>query len=285
MGVAAPQGIGPLVLGGTGDMGRALRRCWPSGAPQGLWQQRPGRPAPHPPGLEWDILNAPPPARLPAGLSGLLVLAGVTSGDATALARNTDLALAGVDLAQRAGLGRVLVASSQAVYGAVPGAAAEHTPCRPVNPYGAAKLAMEQALQGRPGVTILRIGNLAGSGALFRQAALGPVMLDRFADGQSPRRSYIGPAELARVILALLAHPDPLPPVLNVALPGAVAMSALLEAAGVGYAWQPAPPAALPEALLDVSLLRRHLDLPAADPARLVAEARQGGWQSGWLGG
>lgn len=266
---------GPLILGASGEIGRSLARIWAATVPEagpGLWQHRPGvRPLSEVPTLCWDILTEAPPA-LPAGLSGIVVLAGVTSGDAAALGLNTRLAEAGLALARAHGIPRVLLASSQAVYGAHPGPAREDSPCAPLNAYGAAKLAMERALAGAPEVTALRIGNYAGSGALFRAARQGPVMLDQFPDGRSPRRSYIGPVSFARVLAALLAHPGPLPPVLNVALPGAVEMAALLEAATLPFTFRPAPAAALAEAVMDVTALQTLLPLPAAAAGPLMAE-------------
>ncbi|HRK42059.1 MAG TPA: NAD-dependent epimerase/dehydratase family protein [Gemmobacter sp.] len=272
--------IGPLVLGASGEIGRSLARVWAMVAPgagPGLWQHRPGAATPPDvPSSSWDILAEAPPA-LPAGLSGIVVLAGVTAGDAAALALNTRLAEAALALARAHGIGRVLLASSQAVYGAHSGPARENSLCAPLNAYGAAKLAMEQALAGAPEVTALRIGNYAGSGALFHAARKGPVSLDQFPDGRSPLRSYIGPISLARVLAALLAAPGPLPPVLNVALPGGVDMAALLQAAALPFTFRPAPATALPEAVMDVTALQGLLTMPFAAADTLVAEARAGG--------
>ena len=145
---------GPLILGASGEIGRSLARVWAMTVPEagpGLWQHRPGAAAPpvflapDVPSLSWDILAEAPPA-LPAGLSGIVVLAGVTSGDAAALALNTRLAEAALALARAHGIARVLLASSQAVYGPHPGPAQENSFCAPLSAYGAAKLAMEQAL-------------------------------------------------------------------------------------------------------------------------------------------
>ena len=273
----------PLILGGTGRVGQALARAWHGDA---LWQHRPGRPAPCGPdgralpGLVWDIL-AEPQAQLPAGpVCGLVVLAGVTGSDPAALAANTDLALAACDLAARADIPRVLIASSQAVYGAALGPVTEQAPCHPANPYGAAKLAMERAVAGRPGVTCLRIGNVAGADTLFRMAAEAPITLDRFADGRGPRRAYIGPVTLARTLCALLDPGLCLPPVLNLASPGLVAMEAVLAAADLPFHWRPAPQTALPELSMDLTRLLDLCPLPTLTAADLVAEARATGWSA-----
>lgn len=255
--------IGPLIMGTSGCLGQALFRIWPSDAPPPVWQTRDGAQGT----LAWDILNAPPPALPP--ISGVVVLAGVTRGTPADLAANTPLAQAGADLGRLLGV-PVLVASSQAVYGAPTGPVNEQSPCAPTGDYGRAKHAMEMAVAA-PHVSCMRIGNVAGCDAIFGAMARGGVTLDRFADGQGPRRAMIGPADLAQVLLALLDAPAR-PPVLNVARPGLVAMQDLLAAAGVGFDWRPAPPEALAELALDVTLLQGICPLPRGDAAAMVAQ-------------
>ena len=78
----------------------------------------------------------------------------------------------------------------------------------------------------------------------------------------------------ARVLAALLNAPE-LPPVLNVAAPGAIEMGALLDAAGCEYRLRPAPQEAIARVELDVSLLTALLPeglLGAADAAAMVRE-------------
>lgn len=256
---------GPLILGASGRLGRSLRRVWPADAPVPVWQTRDGAGGT----LAWDILNAPVPALPPVG--GIVVLAGVTAGTPADLALNTPLAQVGADLGARLGV-PVLVASTQAVYGPQPGLLAEDTPPAPASDYGRAKLAMEAAVTA-PHVTCLRIANVAGCDALAAGIRAGNVVLDRFADGQGPRRAMIGPADLARVLVALLAA-EARPPVLNVARPGLVAMAEVLRAAGVPFDWRPAPAGALAELALDVTLLQGICPLPPADAG---AMATQGG--------
>jgi nucleoside-diphosphate-sugar epimerase len=271
-----------LILGATGKVGQALAKVWPDSA--GLWQHRPG--TAHPviagfPGksLEWDILGSAPPP-LPKGLTGVVVLAGVTEGGDTALERNTDLALTAVEAAQAAGIPRVLVASTQAVYGTESLRVNEATPCKPAAPYGKAKRAMEIALAGRSGVTCLRLGNVAGSDSLFRAAQDGPVTLDRFPDGHGPRRSYIGPETLAHVLTRLLDPALTLPPVMNVASPGLVGMDAILRTAQVSFETRAAPAHALQALELDVSKLLEFVPLPQVSARSLVGEARHAGWSA-----
>lgn len=254
--------MGPLVLGATGRVGRALRA---SGVlTDAIWQSR----TPRDGFLTWDILNAPAPD---VACSGIVMLAGGVD-DTEAY---VDLAQAACDLGARLDV-PVLIASSQAVYGPQVGALSETTACHPNSVYGRAKLAMEQSVAGRARVTSLRIGNVAGTDSLFRSMAAGPVPLDEVAPSVGPRRAMIGPVCFARLIGTLLRHD--LPPVLNVAQPGLVDMADLLRAGGGAWHWRPAPDTVLAALELDVSALTRFVDLPPADPATLVAEARATGW-------
>ncbi|RYH01039.1 NAD-dependent epimerase/dehydratase family protein [Salipiger sp. IMCC34102] len=269
-----------LILGSTGKLGRALARAWPRGRPA-LWQHRPGRAAPAAPALEWDIakVSAPLGAADRDRIAGIVMLAGPT-GDASDLEMQTvELARAAADLGAALSC-RVLLASSQAVYGPGRDPLSEDSPCAPANAYGRAKLAMEQAMAGEDHVTCLRIGNVAGCDALAAGIAGAtpddPVTLDRFADGQGPRRAMIGAADLAALLPVLLEAPE-LPRVLNVARAGSVGMAEVLAALDVPFAWRPAPRAALPDLQLDVSRLGALWTVPQGDAA---AMARQG-WPEG----
>lgn len=275
--VGTGERTGPLLLGASGRVGQALRRVaarglWPGAQP--FWHVREGAAD-----LCFDLLADPAPAdlRLPPA-RGVIVLAGVTSGSLAELARNTDLARAGIAFARRHGLGRVIVMSSAGVYGPTSAARSESDCTAPATPYGAAKRDMEAAVAGS-GATCLRLANVAGCDALFGAAATGTVRLDRFADGTGPARAYVGPVTLARVLAGLMAHAGDLPPVLNVASPGAVDMADVLTAAGVAFRWVPAPPTALHRLALDTDALARFVPLARLAPAALVAEARVGGWQ------
>tara|TARA_R110000868_G_scaffold400956_4_gene676045 strand:+ start:67007 stop:67843 length:837 start_codon:yes stop_codon:yes gene_type:complete len=243
-----------------------------------VWQSR--RPQSGPDDLCWSPGDPPP-----AGLHPHTIVAlwGVTAGDGAALAQNTSLALAALDLAHRTGARRVLHLSSAAVYGAPPAPVSETSVPLPSTAYGAAKLAMEHAIadwhaQTRTGPrsTVLRLGNVAGADALFANLS-GPLTLDRFAGGQGPSRSYIAPCDLARVIARLASGPlAQMPALLNVAGPFPVAMSDIARAAGVAMFWRDAPPAALAQMhLVTEALHALGLRLPdSASPARLVAQWR-----------
>ena len=227
----------------------------------------------------------------------VIALWGVTSGSAEALAANTDLALRAVEIARAVGARRVFHASSSAVYAPAPQLLPETAPCAPLGAYGAAKLAMEaaigQAAQADPDgpqQVILRFANLAGGDSLFaamerakaaaRTSSTGgtggaaQITLDRFADGQGPRRSYIAPHDLARALEVLIAAPlegaqagmqAGAPLVINCAAGGATAMEDIARAAGVDVAWRPAPEGAAQCVALDVRQLAQYApDLAAA---------------------
>ena len=279
-----------LVLGAAGRIGGLLRRDWPTLLPAGSdlrWQAR-RRPDDCAAGEAWHIF-APleDPAtlvRAAEGVDTILCLAGVTPGHGGDLDDNARLAEASIRAAQASARvsdrkTRVLLASSAAVYGNQPGVLSEGAPLHPANPYGAAKAEMEaQALrlgaEAGVAVTALRIGNIAGLDAILGGWRPG-FQLDRFADGTTPRRSYIGGQMLAQVLAALVQHPD-LPNVLNLAQPGPVAMGDLLRAARLDFSLRPAPDSAIPEVALEVTrlagLLPPGVPLPPADPAQLVVE-------------
>ncbi len=252
--IAPPPGL--VVTGATGRIGRLLARVW-AGAD-----------------VVWHGRDDGPLGAALAGRRVLLCLAGVTSGHARVLAGNTDAALEALAAARAAGVGRVLLMSSSAVYGRAPGPLTESTPAAPASAYGTAKLAMEAAVGDASDAVILRLGNVAGADALLGRLGAGAPKLDIFADGRGPRRNYLGPATLADLLAGLAAHSGPLPRVLNLGAPGLVDMAELLRAARRGWVPRPAPPEALAEVALDTGLLQTLLPVPpdAADPVRIVAE-------------
>jgi len=269
----------PLVLGASGRIGRTLRFCWGSQAV--LWQMRRSNDLQLDGKGEriFDPLTAPASLAAAAAQAGqILCLAGPVPARGGDLVDHIRLAEASVRAAAAHGI-RVILASSAAVYGAQEGLLHEDLPLCPANPYGEVKAEMEaRALAlGRElgvAVTCLRIGNIAGFDAIVGGWRPG-FRLDQFADGRTPRRSYIGPLTLADVLAALMAAPE-LPEVLNIAQPGPVEMGALLAAAGRAYATTPAPESAIAEVALDVSRLTAFLagarELLPADPAEMIAE-------------
>lgn len=278
------DGVPVLVLGSTGRIGRVLRHVWhrmPQGKTVPIWQSR-ERGA----GLfHWDILSGPCPG-LPQG-GVVLCLAGVTRGTVDQLEANTTIAMAACRAAEAYGARHVFLASSAAVYGPSAEALTEDMALAPLGAYGKAKARMERAglawaKGAKPGLTLLRIGNVAGLDALLgglrqdRPAVLDPV------SGQAggPRRSYIGPVSLARLLFRLAemaAAGSPLPQVLNIAAAPPVSMASLLDAAGAPWRYGPENPDVLPCVALSTARLRAILPdhVPAADPAALVAEWRE----------
>ena len=255
-----------------------LHRHWAGNAALApVWQAR--RPLPWP---DAETALFDPRARLPdLGLVDVVLgLAGIVPGKGD-LGLNTDLACAAVRLGAALGARQVFVTSSAAVYGGGAGTFAETAPLAPQSPYGQAKAAMEDAalaLGARLSVPVcaLRIGNVAGADALLGAGGQARV-LDRFADGQGPRRSYIGPAAFARVLAGLVGQgglPAVLPAVLNVALDGPVAMADLCAQAGLAVTWRPAPATALACVVQDVRRLSGLVPVAHADAGQIVADWR-----------
>lgn len=200
--------------------------------------------------------------RAASGCEVVLCLSGVTPARAATgapFSDNTALALAAVDAGAHSGA-RVLLCSSASVYGNQARDLNETSPLRPANAYGRAKVDMERTAAARArdlGVqcTSLRIGNVAGVDAVLGGCPSN-FALDRFADGRTPARSYIGAQTLARVLADLLRTPA-LPEVLNVASPGLVEMGALLDSAARPWTPRPASPGSIARVSLDTTRLRR----------------------------
>ena len=294
------------VLGASGRIGRVLRAWWPEAAPVTWIARRPmeGGTRCDPlaePGRLAEILSA-------AGVRAVLSLAGPVpggAGGANSAETETDLAahaaLARVLLAAVPSSVPVLFASSAAIYGRPEEAgddswlseAAPLPPRAALSPYGQAKFDMEAAVlaaREAPAIapaTCLRIGNVAGLDAVLG-GWRAPFRLHAFADGRTPRRSYIGPGQLAAVLAALLMRaaegeglPAVLPAVLNVAAPGTVEMGALPEAAGLAYERQTAPVTAIPRVALETRLLLAHLPGDqAAALAHVTATALVADWRA-----
>lgn len=265
-----------IVTGAAGRIGRALHVQWGAGleGAQILWSARKAGQAID---LVWDIGESPAPS-LPKG-AVFLHLAGETRGDAVALAENRRSAAALCAAALESGARHVFLMSSAAVYRPQASPIEESQTPDPVSDYGCAKLDAEQAMRHHGpgfGLTVLRLGNLAGADALLSSARKGPVVLDPIP-GQTggPERSYIGPrvlaAALSSVIMAALQG-ETLPDVLNLAQEPALPLADLLTAFGALWHFGPPRPAAIPRVALSVARLKSRLDLPKATPAGIVAD-------------
>jgi len=274
-----------LVIGGTGRVGRMLRRHWRMVPPSGMaltYQARQSR-AWQRGDIIWDAGDGAEALAAYGPFDRMLVLAGVTPGPGTNLAQNEVIAHACHAAAARMGVPHILLASSSAIYGTARSRAySEGDSPDPANPYGAAKLAAERAVQGTaPPVCALRIGNVLGADALMLNAAHAsanhPVTLDQFADGHGPQRSYIGPATLAEVLETLLHLGPALPGALNIGAPAPAAMQTLLKASETPYILRPAPPAAVQTVTLNCGALAAlHAFDPGASSAlRMLDEWRR----------
>lgn len=267
-----------LILGGTGRVGRMLRRHWGATPPRGMtlsWQTRDDSGD-----VRWDAADGADALTTHGPCDRLLVLAGVTPGEDADLDQNAAIAHAASEAAALLGAAHVLLASSSAVYGTKSQRPyTESDIPAPASPYAKAKLEAERAMQApdAPPVCALRIGNVLGADALMLNAvhasAANPLALDRFSDGKGPLRSYIGPATLAQVLETLLHKGAALPDVLNIGAPAPIAMQTLLEVSGTAYVTRPAPPDAVQNITLDCTALARlHSFGDAASDAGAMLE-------------
>jgi UDP-glucose 4-epimerase len=253
----APETI--LLVGASGRVGRMICHHWHDAGSARLLataRQPVGVTLGAPASLAWSPLKGPDGlldclARSGTVPAAMVVLAGVTprkGQDPAELAENSALAQACLNAAHMSGIGRVLLASSSAVYGVDTNSRAFDESCtpQPAAPYGLAKWQMETAAEPwrQKGVQVcaLRIGNVAGADALLGQAMApgAELRIDAFADGLGPLRSYIGPASLARVLCDLALLPAALPPAVNIAAPSPVRMTDLCRAAKLPYVLVPA---------------------------------------------
>lgn len=256
-----------LIVGGSGRIGQMVRRAWAQTPPPGIqmvFQTRSLAGAAQ--DLLWDPLGGDISALKAAGaFDAMLVLSGVVPQPGAQFGLNSDIGLACGAAAAACGIPRVLLASTSAVYGAALARAyREDDPCTPVNDYGRAKLEMEAACLVQAQTTgtelcCLRIGNVAGADVLLinGRALQGRarLQLDRFRDGGTPLRSYIGPDTLARVLAHLMVHDAPLDPLLNIAVPVPVTMGDLVTAAAIPFDLQPAPATAHQNVTLECARL------------------------------
>lgn len=275
-----------LLVGASGRVGGMVLHHWQhlQGGTRIIPQFRNAEPEG---GLVWDPLTGAEPLLTAVQQSGafdaMVVLAGATPGSGVDLHLNTQIAEGCVSAAAKAGIRRVLLASSSAVYGAGDGRPfSEFSDCNPVNDYGLSKLQMERACGAwrKDGMDLcyLRIGNVAGADALLLNIAKASpaeaIEIDIFEDGRGPFRSYIGVKTMAKVLQTLCMRVDTLPPVLNVASPEPISMEQLADAAE--HPWHPRQPSATAHQniVLDCAALAAlHRFTPAdSDPAEMVSQ-------------
>lgn len=279
-----------LLVGASGRVGRMVSRAWEMQPPPDANITRQFRQLATGPDyktLIWDPRKGTTPLHESCAKPDvMIILAGVTPRPNAPLLDNAPIAKACLEAAIEIGCGRVLLASSSAIYGAGTGVPLlEDTPLCPHSDYGIAKRDMENtALDSRNhglDVCCLRIGNVLGADALMLNAKAAtnerPLMIDRFASGSGPVRSYIDPAALAQVLYHLATLPEPLPFVLNVGCPKPVAMEHLATAADIPWTWQDAGNSAVEHITLDTSRLAKLHAFGAkdCDPSQMVTRLKQ----------
>lgn len=263
-----------IVTGASGRIGRMLRVVWGErvGRLPILWS---ARSAGQGVDLPWNI-GVAPASGLASG-SIFLHLAGQTQGTADQLAENRRSAVELCKTARVTKARHVFLVSSVSVYRPDPDLIPEDATPDPISDYGRAKLDAETAARAEfPGLTILRLGNLAGADSLLTSARRGPVLLDPI-EGQpgGPERSYIGPRALAATLAALIAKAadgQTLPHILNLAQPPALAMADLLAAAKADWSFGPPRPQAIPRVAVAVDRLATLVDLPPTSATGVVAD-------------
>lgn len=264
-----------VVTGAAGRVGRALRSVWGdhvAGMPV-VWSARSTGQGID---LVWNI-GAEPAPPLP-NRAIFLHLAGQTRGSVGELAENRHSVAFLCEKAKECGARHVFFMSSVAVYRPEPGLIAEDHPADPQNDYGRAKFAAEGAARiALPsGLTVLRLGNLAGADTLLTSARNGPVALDQVEHQPGgPERSCIGPQVLAKVLaelIGLAAKGAVLPVILNLAQPPALRMADLLTAAGATWHYGPNRIGVVPRVAVNVSRLSALVGLPNATAATVIAD-------------
>ena len=273
-----------LVLGAGGKVGRMLAQFWRRNPPEGLRPLYQSSGVKRDGYLTWQAdgdVSALPKAET------IVALWGRREGDRQSMQVNVALGLRALEVASELGANRLLLASSSAVYtGTGLGRHAEGDMLVvPGGAYGASKLEMERAVLARsglergPAVSMLRLANVIGADSLFGNLQPGgEVVLDRFASGGGPMRSYLTVDDLAHVLEALATCPQAaLPPIVNVAGSHALAMADLVEQAGGRVAWQAAPPAALERIQMDTTLLQQITGplVQSSDPGLAIASWRR----------
>ncbi len=275
-------------MGASGRVGRLITRTW--GKHDSPWHTVPLQyRRPHrlfnSTNIPWDVTDGPDGLlkwidRFGA-LETLIVMAGVTPGTSSDMTLNTLIAKAYLDAAKVAGIKRVLLASSSAVYGFGGGLPmSEAHSCAPVNTYGKSKLDMETmarnvAADTNMEICCLRIGNVAGADALLLNASKAtpdsPLIIDRFSDGAGPLRSYIGPTQAGDVLAQLACHKGALPSVLNFAGTAPIHMEELAIAAALPWRYATAPQTTHQSITLDCSVLAALIDMPrGSHDARMI---------------
>ena len=258
-----------VILGASGRLGQLIRPFWPIS--NTIWHSRSQ--------LEGykslDLLGSSGElVEILRGAKSVICLAGVTPYSKNgSLAQNLLLAEICLNAAKSAKVGGVFLTSTAAVYGKQTAQLDENCPTAPLSDYARAKVEMEDmALQHSQTSTILRIGNVAGADAILGNWHA-KMEIEQLPNKATPKRSYVGPATLARILFELASH-DELPSILNVAAPDSVHMNELLDNAGLDYATTPATPQTIADVTLDTKQLQQYVTFTKEQslPSSMVAE-------------
>jgi UDP-glucose 4-epimerase len=275
-----------MLVGTTGKVGRMvlhyMRQSFPSACD--LIEQH--RDINRKDGYYWNIGQTPQTSLEAQDIDTIICLAGVTPVTGYDISENVSIGSHVLGMAQAAGVRRVLLASSSAVYGKGKGSAfVETDPPNPVNVYGEFKSKMEMACNEwrKMGLEVccLRIGNVVGAdGLLLNIAKLKHgerIQIDRFPNGGSPVRSYIGARTLAEVLMTLATQNDAVPEVLNVAAPGVVEMEDLAKAAGCKVSYSLPSETSYQFITMDCGLLSSLYDFKDtdSDPCMMVSQWKE----------
>ena len=258
-----------VILGASGRLGGLIRPFWQN--MNTIWQSRSLQQG----FKSLDILKDPDGlATLLSGSTAVMCLAGVTPSSTNGtLEQNALLAEACLNAAKVAKVGRVFLTSTAAVYGKQTNVLDERCPVQPLSDYARAKIAMEGVASRHDQVsTVLRIGNVAGADAILGNWY--PEMeIEQLEDSTTPKRSYVGPATLSRILMELTMC-QTLPPILNVAAPESIHMNELLDSAGLYYTKKLASDQTIAEVTLNTKLLQQYVAFTQKDsqPSTMVTE-------------
>lgn len=211
----------------------------------------------------------------------MIVVAGAVPGRGET-GEHRAIADAVLSAASEAGIAKVLIASSSAVYGNKgPAPFSESLPCTPASPYGRDKLVMESVVEDwrARGINAcsLRIGNVVGADALLDYArGAQQRIIDVFPDSRGPVRSWIDGKQLAAVLADLVLADGQLPPALNLASDPPFSMTELADTASVDWVARRVAADPSQSLTLDLKLLRAYSMAACRDiaPDELIANWR-----------
>ncbi|GAA2813463.1 NAD-dependent epimerase/dehydratase family protein [Saccharopolyspora taberi] len=215
-----------MITGGSGFVGRAVVRAFVErGLPVTVVDSNPvpeplrGELVTHVAGALGDASVRE--AAVAEGAAGIVHLAAITSvlrsvdRPAETYAANVALTQELLELARTRGIGRFVLASTNAVVGDIGrGTISEEVPLKPLTPYGATKAACEMLLSGYAGAyglaaSALRFTNVYGPGMARKDSFIPRLMraavsgegVEIYGDG-SQRRDFVHLDDVVRAILA-----------------------------------------------------------------------------------